>query len=61
MNREYDAYRTKRLKSIGVKRVLRFKNEEVFDKEKVEQHLKFALNLCKNSKNGKKVKTPKNH
>ena len=46
-NQIYDSMRTKKLKELGVLKVLRFKNTDLINKENVKQHLKLALYECK--------------
>lgn len=42
-NKKYDNKRTRTLKKLGVKKVLRFNNEEIFNTDKVEQLLKLII------------------
>jgi len=46
-NQTYDKIRTIELKRLGVLKVLRFKNGDLFNKEKVEQHLRLAIYDCR--------------
>lgn len=55
-NKEYDRVRTKNLLSLGIKKVLRFKNIDIFDRKTVIHTLRLALHETKPRKYVRKKK-----